>query len=785
MPSSPSEKNQLKVQGLAFGQAFQTVFKISAMYSVDHPAAGKAIQQAYDSLVEMFKVGGQFTFGFVRERLLLNTSLISQHVLTHLEVAFSKREVGAVNFQPGVTLNNFKRALALITTRPTVIAERGGIKKFLAENLIEGIRIMPAAKREEDGDTIDIGMDIQSYLTAQAILGQEAPSDMMALDMLLQASGIAKPPAGFASNPRDVLEVAETATRNTLADPEGNLAELLTALTQMLAGLRPDYLVSSLPPEKQPDFQGNSPGVMATHLMEDAIAGWAVERLASSTSGGGPGGGAGGGLAASTSGGGSGGGAGGGLATSTSAGGPVGGEVLHALLRGLKATHVAERLLQKLAEFVKQANLPPEVYDRLRREVLWFTLPEEEKEAQLLRMDRFTEQDFDRVLHYIQEAVNDGRFDEAAGVAWHYFAVLDKAPAATRTEGLRRAPQLLHSLASVQTLESMRALVEPLVKDLLDETRLHWPTHLEITNCLIVVAEDAGRFEDFELVCKIATDLKLSLTRHPAQHADCCGGALSRLLPVEVLDRLIELYLQRRGDAAWVRTATSLLVMIGPLGAEAVFRRLEEEPAASNRLPLIRLIRNLGTPAIEATRKRLADDRWYVVRNAAIILGDLGDPELPAQLRGALRYPEPRVQQAAITAILRSTASGRGEALAEALPNLQAGVLEMALDELTVLKDPASLDHLEALIIKKDFKVGALEKAVIALAAIPSDRAAEVLYRILTDTGQALLVRRTALGGLYNHPSAAAARLVAKFTDLPAGDRLSVELNKPTERPAD
>ena len=141
------------------------------------------------------------------------------------------------------------------------------------------------------------------------------------------------------------------------------------------------------------------------------------------------------------------------------------------------------------------------------------------------------------------------------------------------------------------------------------------------------------------------------------------------------------------------------------------------------------------------------------------------------------------MQQAAITAILKSNAGGRGEVLAEALPNLQAGVLEMALDELTVLKDPASLGYLEALLVKRDFKAGALEKAVIALAAIPSDRAAEALYKILADTGQALLVRRTALGGLCNHPSAAAAQLVAKLTNLPAGDPLSAELKKLTEGP--
>jgi hypothetical protein len=40
------------------------------------------------------------------------------------------------------------------------------------------------------------------------------------------------------------------------------------------------------------------------------------------------------------------------------------------------------------------------------------------------------------------------------------------------------------------------------------------------------------------------------------------------------------------------------------------------------------------------------------------------------------------------------------------------------------------------------------------------------------------------LGGLYNHPSAAAAQLVAKLTNLPAGNPLWAELKKLTEGPA-
>ena len=183
-PAGAQDKNQLKVQGLAFGQAFQMVFKISAMYSVDHPAAARAVQQSWDLLAPLLKQSGQFTFGFMNQRVLLNNSLATQTNVTHLEVEFARRGIAAVTFQAGVALKDFKRAVALITTRPMVIAERGGIQKFLAANPIEGVRISPLAKPKED-DSGMIEVDAESYLTGKTPTQPEARSDTTALDMLL------------------------------------------------------------------------------------------------------------------------------------------------------------------------------------------------------------------------------------------------------------------------------------------------------------------------------------------------------------------------------------------------------------------------------------------------------------------------------------------------------------------------------------------------------------------------------------------------------------------------
>lgn len=744
------DKNQLKAQGLAFGQAFQTAFKISLMYSPDHAAADRSIQQSYAILGSLLKETRQFTFGFVDRKVLLNNSLTSQNPVTHLEIEFSKREIAAVSFAAGVSLKEFKRGLALVTTKPNVIAEQGGLKRFLERNPIEGVRVLPAKKTQGQSEDTDIGMDAESYLTAQAILGPEGRPDTAALDRLLQAGGIEKPNT-FSGSARDILDLASKATQNALADPEANVPELLTALSQMLEGLKPDLLLSCMSPQKQNELRGHAAPDVAADLVEDTTAGWVAKRLTTASDG--PG-----------------------LAN-------VEEEVLQALLRGLKATRVAERVLQKLAKLLQDAHLPAEIFSHIQEEVRWFTLPPNEKHAHLMRLEQFTPQDFRRLVQYIQEMMSQRKTDLAREVAKHYFALFDDLPDAARAEELKRAPELLRTLAAVETLELVHTLTEPISREILDKSRTDRECHRQATNCLASVAQNAGRLEDFEFVHKIALDLKRSQARHATQHSECCGAALTGLLAPPAIERLIELYLQRREDAAWAKTVTSLLQAIGPPAFDIAFRHLENEAAASNRMRLIRLIAKLGTASIEVARKRLTDERWYVVRNACYILGDLGDPELSEHLRATLCHSDVRVQQAAVTAMIKSSEGGRGQVLGDALPTLQASVLDMVLDELMFLKDAASVAGLEKLIFQeKERKLGVAGKAVMILASIASDRAAEVLYKVVCDPGQTASVRKAAFAGLCRVPSTAAMQLVARLSSLPPDDPLSVDLKKVMEQ---
>ncbi|PYU97833.1 MAG: hypothetical protein DMG26_20275, partial [Acidobacteria bacterium] len=116
----------------------------------------------------------QFTFGFLNERVLINNILTEDVALGQLEVEFGKRGIATVTFSTGTSLRDFKRALSLLATKPKLIEEKGGIKKFVEHNVIPGVRVLPA--RTLAGEDKMLAMDAESYLMAEGILGPQAGS---------------------------------------------------------------------------------------------------------------------------------------------------------------------------------------------------------------------------------------------------------------------------------------------------------------------------------------------------------------------------------------------------------------------------------------------------------------------------------------------------------------------------------------------------------------------------------------------------------------------------------
>ena len=320
-----TDKAALKREGLSLAASIQSLLRAVGMYSVDHPAAERVLQQAFNLLNSLLKQTREFTLGFVNQRLLLNQTLTSEGSTGALASEFSRRGIGAVTFAAGISLREFKRAAALLSTRPKVIEESGGIRRLLEQNPIEGVRILPARKPAEEAEDTDLQVDVQSYITAQAILDSPILGGGSSPESPIGSEG-----GGGGASPSEIMQLSRQAMRAALRDPEKDLGQSMDALARWLSTLTPEALVSALPGGKGGELSRLPAGDMAKELVEDETAGWASDQLAQSAN--------------------------------NPEANAVEAEVLQGLLRGIQATQAAECLLQKLERVIRDAGLPAEVF---------------------------------------------------------------------------------------------------------------------------------------------------------------------------------------------------------------------------------------------------------------------------------------------------------------------------------------------------------------------------------------------------------------------------------------
>ena len=109
------------------------------------------------------------------------------------------------------------------------------------------------------------------------------------------------------------------------------------------------------------------------------------------------------------------------------------------------------------------------------------------------------------------------------------------------------------------------------------------------------------------------------------------------------------------------------------------------------------------------------------------------------------------------------------------LLSLEFECLSADIDESSELKDPAAIDGLEQFVARQAGRPNLIERAVQVLAATTSERAVEVLGKVLADTKQLPSVRKAALTSLSHSPFSLAQRTLIDFVRSTPTDPLAVE----------
>lgn len=837
------DRNQLKVQGIRYARSLQMLFKTIAVFSADHRAAAQPFQQSFDTLNALLKQTGQFTIGFVDQRIMLNNILTTEKALNALENEFLKRGIGAITFQAGMTLAAYRRGLGLLARPAKEIEAAGGLGPYLEHEPLEFIRVLPtdkSQKRTESGDTI-LDMEGESYLLAKTLSESRstATTAMESFEALLRPSG-----AAGGAGPGGSGEGG--------GGGEGGLGGAGEGSLDAAGGGAGGY------------GGGGGSGVPWTGIGGPPPGGG--PGLGSGP--GGPGGAGGGTGPGGGTGGQGGAGAGGGRSPSVGrADGPGG---IQAMVEGyfdgnlLDAAGAPERSYMDLARILKDmkpdlalAGFPPQRREELRNlppdqmaaeiiedsAVKWAAdrlskaptgldavIVEEEVVRVLLRSLQATKM-ADRLarklaqfckdvampqttLARIQEELrwvtvpekqkatellkltrfNRGAFRRLLDLIQDLIKQQDFAAATQlglqylkifegepETEELARFPELFKAMTNV------RSAFWPETATQLCEAlwRDNWPQfhHLQVLNALVALCKNLAVYEDFELIQKVGGVLEKRASVQPDPHASCCASTLPKLITSSAAQRLIEIYVGKRDDPATGRLVSTLLCWSGEAAIARVFQLLAEEQVAANRFVLIRLAGRLGTPALESARQQLKDERWYVVRNACKILSELKDPDLPRQLAVGLRHTDERVQKAALAALRHSRLPERAAVFAEALPFLHPHGREEVMQELVFMKAPATLPALEQYMFGEahgDAKV--LNQAIRAVASVATEQADALLGRVLADATLDLTARKAALTALGRRNTDGSRQSLQEFAAKATDDPLIGDARKLLER---
>lgn len=167
---------------------------------------------------------------------------------------------------------------------------------------------------------------------------------------------------------------------------------------------------------------------------------------------------------------------------------------------------------------------------------------------------------------------------------------------------------------------------------------------------------------------------------------------------------------------------------------EPLLDRLGTETDRSLRQSYLKALVKFGHLSVAPAVARLADQRWYVLRNMLCLLYELGDPAALPEIRACLSHPHPKVRQEALRTCLALKDERAASVLLTALGAKSAAELIPAINLAGLTRDPRVVARLLELLqggTLFDYQTEVKRAAVRALGINASVECLPVFARIL------------------------------------------------------
>ena len=163
----------------------------------------------------------------------------------------------------------------------------------------------------------------------------------------------------------------------------------------------------------------------------------------------------------------------------------------------------------------------------------------------------------------------------------------------------------------------------------------------------------------------------------PAERRDIAAGVVERFYTSETIRALVAASLGHSRQ-----NAVHITEIIRARGSEVIpllLDALADEKTRSVRQRLLRILPQMGDEVGELVVERFDDDRWFVLRNLAMILGEVGSADMVEHLTPMFGHADARVRREAIVAAIRLGGERVGPLLTDALEDDDPTALLMAV----------------------------------------------------------------------------------------------------------
>ena len=217
----------------------------------------------------------------------------------------------------------------------------------------------------------------------------------------------------------------------------------------------------------------------------------------------------------------------------------------------------------------------------------------------------------------------------------------------------------------------------------------------------------------------------------PAARREIIAGIVERFYTSETVRSLVEASMGRPR-----REVDIIMEIIRTRGAQSIpllLDALADEETRNVRSRLLRILTGMGNEVGQIVVERFTDDRWYVLRNLAMILGEVGDQSMVEHLSSVFDHRDARVRREAIASTIRLGGPQAAPLLVRALGEEDPAAYLMAIHGLGFHGDPACLPRLRTLLRAANFRgqsTNLIQVVPIALGRLGYEQSRPVLKRL-------------------------------------------------------